>query len=161
MTQLFSSSGRLSCWGRHGGCDQDFFDPTTVLESWDTKLRMKNYSLPQINFGANGERWKMDAEKRLLSLYWNRSFIAFLGPMFEAVWQTYHNKKVDLIFGYVVQFGINFAKMDVNGGKVQNWSICVALSCSDVILFIQTIHCQWNQIPPCGTALWAGFLRRI
>ena len=47
--------------------------------------------------------------------------------MFEAVWQTYHNKKVDLIFGYVVQFGINFAKMDVKGGKMQNRSICIAL----------------------------------
>ena len=47
--------------------------------------------------------------------------------MFEAVWQTYHNKKVDLIFGFVVQFGINFAKMDVKGGKMQNRSICIAL----------------------------------
>ena len=51
--------------GQYGCCDRDFFDPKTVLDSSNAKLRMKNYSLFQFNRGPDGGLRKMGGKKTL------------------------------------------------------------------------------------------------
>ena len=87
------------------------------------KLRIKNYSPSQLDYGANGSRRKMGVVKWLLSINEIRPFIAFLRPIFESLEATYHNKQIVLIFWYFVLLGINFAKLYVSARNLKKWRL--------------------------------------
>ena len=91
------------------------------MDSSNAKLRIKNYSLYQLDRGLDGGLRKMGGEKEQLFINEIEVFIAFLRPIFDSLEATYHNKKISLIFGYFALHSISLTKIDVSPGKVEKY----------------------------------------